>query len=180
MPRTSRAAARTTHPRHLYTYTRGVGFSSGNDDLFAVNALRRSFYITSVSWLTIFFPLIFLRGDAQALVLIGAGWLAAAGVVFVTPIFIWCLAELAWNRFRRKRHPTVDMLDLTPRPINLLQRYGYETIAAVDRTPDASLMVLPNMDARTLREIRRAINIWKYQRWQERGFPLGETPESMV
>jgi hypothetical protein len=72
------------------------------------------------------------------------------------------------------------MLGLTPRAVSLLQRYGYTTIAAVDRTPDVSLVMLPNMDARTLRDIRRAISIWKYQRWQERGFPLGETPESMV
>jgi hypothetical protein len=142
--------------------------------------LRRSFYITSFSWLVVFFPLLFLRGDAQALVLIGAGWLAAAGIVFVTPIFIWCLVEAGWKHVSRKRHPTVDMLGLTPRAVSLLQRYGYTTIAAVDRTPDVSLMMLPNMDARTLRDIRRAINIWKYQRWQERGFPLGETPESMV
>lgn len=180
MARQSRAVARSMQTRHLYGYTRGTGFGGGNDDLFSVNPLRRSFFITSASWLTIFFPILFLRGDAQALILIGAGWLAAAGIVFVTPIFIWCLLEVAWNHFRRKRHPTVDMLDLTPRAVNLLRRYGYETIASVDRTPDASLMVLPNMDARTLREIRRAVNIWKYQRWQERGFPLGETPETMI
>jgi hypothetical protein len=27
------------------------------------------------------------------------------------------------------------------------------------------------MDARGVHEIRRAVNLWKYQRWQEAGFP---------
>jgi hypothetical protein len=37
-------------------------------------------------------------------------------------------------------------------------------------------MLLPNMDPRALHEIRRAINIWKYQRWQEAGFPAKGAP----
>jgi hypothetical protein len=32
-------------------------------------------------------------------------------------------------------------------------------------------MLLSNMDHRGLREIRRAITLWKYRRWQEQGFP---------
>ena len=38
---------------------------------------------------------------------------------------------------------------------------------------DEALMMLSNMDARTVREIRRAINLWQYRRWQEAGFPAG-------
>jgi hypothetical protein len=44
------------------------------------------------------------------------------------------------------------------------------TIASVEEAPDAALLLLSNMDARALREIRRAISLWRYRRWQERGF----------
>jgi hypothetical protein len=27
------------------------------------------------------------------------------------------------------------------------------------------------MEARRLREVRRAVSLWKYRRWQEEGFP---------
>ena len=36
--------------------------------------------------------------------------------------------------------------------------------------PDDGLLLLSNMDARSVREIRRAITLWKYRRWQENGF----------
>lgn len=120
-----------------------------------------------------------MRGDLQALFLIGFGWMAAAGVVFVTPIFFWSLAEVGWRAYRRKKHPGIEELDISQRVHNLLIRHGFETIEHVDRTPDSSLLLMSNVDARTLHSIRRAINIWKYQRWQERGFPLGETPDSI-
>jgi hypothetical protein len=38
--------------------------------------------------------------------------------------------------------------------------------------PDAMLLLLSNMDARGVHEIRRAIAVWKYRRWQEKGFPV--------
>ena len=50
------------------------------------------------------------------------------------------------------------------------------TATKVEATPDSSLMLLSNMDARAVREIRRAISIWRYQRWQERGFPADGLP----
>jgi hypothetical protein len=125
-------------------------------------------------------PAAFLRGDLQALLLIGFGWMAAAGIVFVTPIFFWSVAEVAWNGYKRHKHPGIEELDISVRVFNLLTRHGFETIERVDRTPDSSLLLLSNMDARTVQQVRRAINIWKYQRWQERGFPLGETPDSVI
>jgi hypothetical protein len=56
--------------------------------------------------------------------------------------------------------------------LHVLQRHGYETIESVDTAPDAALMLLSNMDLRGLREVRRAIAVWKYRRWQEKGFPV--------
>ncbi len=44
------------------------------------------------------------------------------------------------------------------------------TIASVEETPDTSLLLLSNMDNRTVQEIRRSVNLWRYRRWQERGF----------
>ncbi len=154
--------------------------SQHSDDIFATNPLRRSFFIAFGSWLVILIPIMLLKGDAQALVLIGAGWLAAAGIIFVTPIFFWFLFEVVWSAIRRRTTPLIEELNLSPRAYNLLYRHGFETISSVDRTSDTSLSLLSNMDARTLREIRRSVNLWKYQRWQDRGFPHGETPESLI
>lgn len=112
----------------------------------------------------------------QALFLIGFGWLAVAGIVFVTPIFIWCVVEEAWKALQRRRWPRIDELDLSPRAHNLLRRHGYESIDSVERAPDTSLLLMSNMDQRTVHEIRRAISLWRYQRWQEKGFPASDMP----
>ena len=148
----------------------------GVNDLFAENPLRRSAWIVGVSWAMLLGPAWLLDGDARALVLIAFGWLAVTGIVMVTPILIWCLAEEAWKVVRRRVDPPVTLLDLSPRAANLLRRHGFETIASVEATSDVSLSLLSNMDARAIREIRRAISIWRYMRWQERGFPADELP----
>ena len=152
--------------------------SAGGDcnDIFAVNPLRRSAWVVGVSWLLLLGPIFFLEGELQALVLIAAGWVAATGIIMCTPILIWCLVEEAWKLVRRRISPPIESLDLTPRAYNLLRRHGFESIASVEATPDSSLMLLSNMDARAVREIRRAISIWRYQRWQERGFPADGLP----
>lgn len=186
MPRrgsNSRAAVATrTAPnaREVYQATRRSAYGSSPDDLFAVNPVRRSAAITAGSWALLVLPAAFLQGDLQALLLIGFGWMAAAGVVFVTPIFIWSVVEVGWRAYRRRKHPGIEELEISQRVYNLLVRHGFETIEHVDRTPDSSLLLLSNLDARTVRNVRRAISIWKYQRWQERGFPLGETPDSII
>ena len=146
------------------------------NDIFAVNPLRRSAWIVSVSWALILVPAFLLEGETRSLMLIGAGWIAATGIIMVTPILIWCLVEEAVKAIRRRVTPPIEALDLSPRAYNLLRRHGIETIAEVDSTPDSSLLMLSNMDARALREIRRAVNIWRYQRWQERGFPADGMP----
>jgi hypothetical protein len=152
--------------------------STGGDcnDIFAVNPLRRSAWIVAVSWAMILGPVFLLTGEFQALVLIAAGWLAATGIIMCTPILIWCLIEEGVKLIRRRVSPPIESLDLSPRAYNLLRRHGFESIASVDATPDTSLMLLSNMDARAVREIRRAISIWRYQRWQERGFPADGLP----
>lgn len=168
--------ARRPTSRELYQQTRYNSMGGSDTDLFAVNPLKRSFIISAFCWSVILVPIFLLEGDLQASILIAGGWLAAAGIVFVTPIFIWSLAEAGWERVRWRISPTIDDLDLSPRAYNLLRRHGFETIASVDLTPDESLMLLSNMDPRALHEIRRAINLWKYRRWQEAGFPADGAP----
>jgi hypothetical protein len=153
-----------------------TGGSGSYNDIFAVNPLRRSFYIVATSWALLLGPAFLLHGDLRALLLIGGGWLAATGIIMCTPILIWCLIEELVRAIKRRVTPPITELDLSQRAHNLLRRHGFETIDEVDRTADASLMLLSNMDARALREIRRAVSIWKYARWQSRGFPADELP----
>ena len=162
--------------RDMYQKTRYAAIGGSDTDVFAVNPIRRSFFISLVSWSIVLVPILLLDGDVQATMLIGLGWLGAAGIVFVTPILFWSLAEAGWGRVRWRLSPTIEDLDLSPRAYNLLRRHGFETITSVEATPDVSLMLLPNMDPRALHEIRRAISIWKYRRWQEAGFPAKGAP----
>jgi hypothetical protein len=162
--------------RELYLKTRYPTTGMSDTDVFAVNPIRRSFAISMVCWGMILVPILLLDGDLQASLLIGLGWLAAAGIVFVTPIFFWSLAEAGWERVRWRVSPTIEDLDLSPRAYNLLRRHGFDTISSVEETSDVSLMLLQNMDPRALHEIRRAVNLWKYRRWQEAGFPVDGAP----
>lgn len=147
-----------------------AGGSSDLGDLFAINPIRRSLAAVAISSASIVLPLLCLRGEAQMATLIVTGWFGSTGVVLCTPILIWSLLEEAWGRCQRRLWPTVDQLDLSPRAHNLLRRHGFVTIASVEQTPDPALLLLSNMDARTLREIRRSVSLWHYRRWQERGF----------
>ncbi|RIK38866.1 MAG: hypothetical protein DCC58_16105 [Chloroflexi bacterium] len=159
-------------------YRGGMYYAGGSDcsDLFAINPLRRSATVVAVSAALLFGPIFFLHGDTRALFLIAGGWLAATGIIMCTPIVIWCLIEEAVLFVRRRITPPIEELDLSPRAYNLLRRHGFESIASVEQTPDSSLALLSNMDARAIREIRRAISIWRYRRWQERGFPADDMP----
>lgn len=160
------------------SYRSGLSYTSGSDssDLFAVNPLRRSATIVAVCLAMLVGPAYLLEGEARSLFLIGGGWLAATGIIMCSPIVIWCLIEEAWRFIHRRVTPPIEDLDISPRAYNLLRRHGFESIQAVDQTADASLALLSNMDARAIREIRRAISIWKYRRWQERGFPADQMP----
>ncbi len=166
----SRTPLRTASSRHTQPGPRAVVYGSDVPDPFAVNPIRRSFGLVVVSAVVIFGPLA-AGGDFAMSVMISVGWLVVTGLVIGTPILVWSLAEEGVRKLRRRIRPTVDALDLSPRVAHILTRHGYDEIDAVDRASDATLLLLSNMDARGLRETRRAINLWKYRRWQDRGFP---------
>jgi hypothetical protein len=147
--------------------------TSGQSDLgdvFAVNPIRRSFVVILICAAMIGLPLIILRGEVELAVELMTGWFGFTGLIMCTPILIWSLLEEGWHLLQRRLWPTIEQLDLSPRAYNLLRRHGFVTIASVEGTPDTSLLLLSNMDSRTVQEIRRSVNLWRYRRWQERGF----------
>lgn len=146
------------------------------NDLFAINPLKRSAWIVSVSWALVLLPYYLLDGDFQAIALVAGGWLAATGIVMCTPILIWCLIEELVKAVQRRVNPPIEDLNLSARAYNLLRRHGFESIVSVDTLPDESLLLLSNMDVRAMDEIRRSISLWRYRQWQERGFPADGMP----
>jgi hypothetical protein len=152
------------------------GRGAGSDavslaDPFAVNPIRRSFALVVCCALIIFGPWL-INETVATTVMLSVGWLAVTGLVMGVPVLIWSLIEAGILQMRRRMHPPVEALEISPRVIHILQRHGYNTIESVDTAPDAALMLLSNMDARGLREIRRAAAVWRYRRWQEQGFPV--------
>jgi Bacterial RNA polymerase, alpha chain C terminal domain len=146
-----------------------AGRTAGLPDPFAVNPIRRACGLVGGSALVVFAPL--LAGEEVAtMAMLSVGWLGVTGLVMGVPILLLCLAEEGWRRARRRLQPTVEQLGLSPRVVHVLRRHGYDSIAAVDRAPDAALLLLSNMDARALREVRRALSLWHYRRWQDGGF----------
>ncbi len=143
-------------------------------DLFAINPIWRSFGTIIFCLLLIGLPLLLLRGDAQMAVEIVSGWFGLTGLIICTPILLWSLAEEGWRLLERRLWPTIEDLELSSRAYNLLRRHGFVTIASVERTTDTSLLLLSNMDSRALQEIRRGVSLWRYRRWQERGFQGAE------
>ena len=139
-------------------------------DPFAVNPIRRSATLLAARAAAFFGPLAGGGPEAAAALLAG-GWLGLIGLAIGVPVLALSLVEAGWRRLRRRLDPAVDQLDLPPRLVHVLRRHGYDSIALVERTPDAALLLLSNMDPRGLREVRRAISLWRYRRWQERGFP---------
>lgn len=112
-----------------------------------------------------------ISGDFAMSVMVSIGWLAVTGLVIGIPILIWSVVEELVQMVLSRLRPTVELLDLSPRVAHILLRHGFETIVEVERASDATLLLLSNMDARGLQEIRRAISLWKYRRWQDEGFP---------
>lgn len=150
----------------------GFAFRQGSDlaDPFAINPVRRSLGVVLVSALVVFGPLA-VGGAVATTAMLAVGWLGVTGLVMGTPILVWSAAEESWRRVDRRFHPGVDQLGLSARVEHVLVRHGYESIDEVDRETDAGLLLLSNLDARGLREVRRAISLWKYRRWQDQGFP---------
>lgn len=155
----------------------GMRLSSGHSDLgdiFAVNPIRRSFAVILTCAALIGLPLLLLQGEVEMAVELVTGWFGFTGLLLCTPILIWSLLEEGWHLLQRRLWPTIELLDLSPRAYNILRRHGYVTIVSVEQTSDASLLLLANMDGRAVHEIRRSINLWRYRRWQERGFQGAE------
>lgn len=140
-------------------------------DPFAVNPIRRSFALVVGCLLILVVPWM-ISEAAVTTVMLSVGWLAVTGLVMGLPVLGWSIAADVATRVRRHFHPSVDRLDISPRLVHVLERHGYSTIESVDTAPDIALLMLSNMDARGIREIRRATALWKYQRWQERGYPV--------
>lgn len=140
------------------------------DDPFAINPIRRSATIVALSVITLFGPFM-ISPDLGEGMMLSVGGLALTGLIFCVPILIWSVIEEIVRVVQRRMHPPVEALDLHVRIVHNLRRHGYATIRAVDREIDTSLLLLSNMELSDVREIRRAINLWKYARWQARGFP---------
>ncbi len=157
-------------PRQGYGYGRaGVG-QSDLADPFAEDPVRRSAALVAVSALIVFGPIL-LGGPVATTVMLSVGWLGLTGLVMGLPILVWSLVEEGWSIIQRRLHPPIETLEISPRVAHILRRHGYRAIRDVDVVPDDELLGLSNMDARGLREVRRAISLWKYRRWQEQGFP---------
>jgi Bacterial RNA polymerase, alpha chain C terminal domain len=154
---------------HQHRMRIGTGCSDLGD-LFAVNPIRRSLTTILVSLAIMLLPAMFLHGGTQAAVMVLAIWFGCTGLILCVPILIWSVLEALWARIQRRLWPTIDQLDLTPRAHNLLRRHGFVTIVSVEQTPDTTMLLLSNMDPRALHEIRRSVSLWRYRRWQERGF----------
>lgn len=140
------------------------------DDPFAINPIRRSATIVVLSAVTLFGPFM-ISPDVGEGMMLSVGGLAATGIIFCVPILIWSVVEEIVRIAQRRMYPPVDVLDLHARIVHNLQRHGYATVRSVDQEGDTSLLLLSNMEASDVREIRRAINLWKYARWQAQGFP---------
>ena len=140
-------------------------------DPFAVNPVRRSLAAFIVSTSAFILPMVLFPASLEAMSMVLFGWLAAIGMVLTFPIFLMSVIEMVWDNVARRMYPSVDLLDVSPRVRNLLNRYGYRTIESVDQTSDDAFLMLTNFDPKALREVRRAISVWQYRRWQDAGFP---------
>jgi hypothetical protein len=147
------------------------GSSSHIADPFTENPIRRSATVVSVCAATLYVP--FLINDELGIaVMLTVGIFAISGLIFVTPILVWSLIEAAVLAIRRRIHPDIDQLNIPSRVVHILRRHGIPTIRAAERTPDAVLLSFSNMDMADVDELRRAIRLWHYRRWQEQGFPV--------
>ncbi len=140
-------------------------------DPFAINPVRRSLASFIVCAAVFIVPMALFPQNLEALTMVLFGWLAAIGMVMCFPIFLISVVELGWTHLSRRMYPSVDLLDVSPRVSNLLNRYGFRTIDSVDRCSDDGFLMLTNFDPKALHELRRAVSIWKYRRWQDAGFP---------
>ncbi len=143
---------------------------SAHPDPFGHDPIRRSGLLVIAAGSVFFAPLV-VGGDAGAFVLLTAGWLGLLGLAIGLPVLALSLIEWVCAEIGRRLRPAVEELAVPLRLSHLLRRHGYDTLAEVEQTPDAALLLISNMTARDVREVRRAASLWRYRRWQERGFP---------
>lgn len=139
-------------------------------DPFQHNPIRRSALTVAGCALIVVGPFLISAAFAQAMML-SIGWAALAGLIFATPVLVWSVIEWVVCALRRRLYPGLDQLRLSPRLLHILQRHGFATIADIERASDVTLLLLANSTARDVQELRRAVSLWKYRRWQEKGFP---------
>jgi hypothetical protein len=159
--------------QQLLTMWRGFRNNPGTGSLadpFAVNPIRRSFALCVACIAALVVPWL-ISDAAMTAAMLSITWLAITGLVFGVPVLVWSLFAAGIKLAKAQMLPSVDELDLTPRVKHLLQRYGYDTIDELESETDAALLMLSNLDQRGVREIRRAIALWRYRRWQDQGFP---------
>lgn len=139
-------------------------------DPFAVNPIRRSFALVAGCLFALVAP--WMIGDeAASAAMLSVTWLAITGLVFGLPVLVLSLIEAAVLFLRALLRPSIDELPLTPRVKHVLARHGYNTIEDLEVESDEALLMLSNLNAGGVREIRRAVALRNYRRWQERGFP---------
>lgn len=156
--------------RPLTTVPWGGAARTAHPDPFAINPIRRSLTLVVVSGAAFFGPLA-AGGEVGATALLVGGWLGLLGLAIGLPVLGLSLIEWGWEALDRSLRPRVDVLPISDRLVHVLRRHGYHSIVAVERVPDAALLLLSNMTVRDVREIRRAVSLWHYRRWQEQGFP---------
>lgn len=150
--------------------------SHGIGDPFDEHPLRRSLTVVLACSAVLGIACV-AGGQTAAVIMLSVGWMAITALIFCVPILVWSLIEIGVDAVNRRLSPPIGDLDISQRVANILLRHGYETIDDVHRTDDHTLLLLSNMDARGLHEVRRAISLWRYRRWQEAGFPAGQEYE---
>lgn len=151
---------------HLTTHSHGVG------DPFAENPIRRSLTVVVIA-VAVLGVAALAGGSIAGLIMLSVGWLAITALIFGLPVLGWSLIEEGVAALNRRLSPSIDVLDISPRIVSILRRHGYETIDQVARTDDASLLEMSNLGPAGLHELRRAVSLWRYRRWQEAEFPAG-------
>jgi hypothetical protein len=93
-----------------------LGRQGAGGDLFAVDPIRCSAGAIVVCAALIALPLLVLHGDTQRAVGLLTSWIGLTGLILCIPILSISLLEEGWQRPQRRIWPTIDQLELPPRP----------------------------------------------------------------
>ena len=143
--------------------------SSSIGDPFAVNPIRRAASLVAVCLILLLGPWL-ISEQFGITMMLATGWLAVTGFAMGLPIMIWCIGEWIIAAVQRRVRPGIELLGLSPRIEHILSRHDLVTIRQIEQISDEGLLLLSNMDQRGINEVRQAVSVWKYRRWQESGF----------